>query len=154
MTTDDLPPPVSLDALRACVPGGHIPLWVEHEDGVVPNRLDQKTKHLLALADSLFVLATLGEISGDLRESDQRAAGVVKRSDDGVDPESLAVLADPPPFIFYSAYGCGCLELSPRLPGGNVVLGVKNGKDPADHFRFRIAEDSCRPTIPGADAAV
>ena len=118
------------------------------------NRLDEETKQLLTSADALLGLAALGEIAGDLRESDQRAAGVMHRSDDGVGPESLAVLADPPPFIFYSAFGSGCFELSRRPLGRNVVLGVKNRKDPPDHFLFRIAEDPRRPTIPGANAAV
>src|SRR5207249_11805718 len=105
-------------------------------------------------ADAVLCLASLGESAGDLGESDQSAAVVMHRSDDGVGPESLAVLADPPPFIFYSACVSGCFELSRWLLGRNVVLGVKNRKDPPDHFLFRIAEDPRRPTIPGANAAV
>ena len=46
MLTDDLVTGVALEALRARVPTGHDPLRVEHVDGVIGDRLDQKLEAL------------------------------------------------------------------------------------------------------------
>jgi hypothetical protein len=51
---DDLLGPVALDPLRSGVPGGHMSLRVEEEDGIVLHIRDEVLKLLFAGAQSLF----------------------------------------------------------------------------------------------------
>src|SRR5437868_11221929 len=52
---DDLVGTIALDALGARVPACHAPLRIEHEDGVVLHRFDEKPETLLALAQQLLL---------------------------------------------------------------------------------------------------
>jgi len=100
---DDLASLVALDRLRPGVPVGDQALRVEHVDGVVVHALHQEREALLALAKRGVHLAALGDIAGDLGETDDFAVIGIDRVDHHMGPEPRAVLAHAPAFGFETA---------------------------------------------------
>src|SRR5688572_12713240 len=94
---------VSLDALRALVPGRHAALGIEHEYCVVAHALDERTKPRLARAHRFLRFTPLCQVARHLREADEFAGRIPQRGDHDVCPEPRAVLADAPALIFEAA---------------------------------------------------
>ncbi len=76
------------DLLGTGIPGGHVAVRVQHEDGVVAHAFDQRAKAHLVVAQRLFVAAPLGEIARHLGIAHERAVGRVQRGDHHVGPEA------------------------------------------------------------------
>ncbi len=105
---------VAEDLLRARVPGGDTTIRIEHEDGVVAHTFHQRPKARFALPDGFLVAAPLGQVAGDLGKADQLAITVAQRGDDHVRPETCAVLANTPAFVFVAAIAGRAFELACR----------------------------------------
>ena len=60
----------------------------------------------------LLVLALLGQVAGDLGETDVVPAVVVDRADHHARPEAASVLAHSPPLLGEAAVAQGCLEIA------------------------------------------
>src|SRR5207248_7938754 len=126
MLADDVLGRIALDALGAGVPVGHPPFWVEHEDGVIGDSLDEDPEGALGLEQRLLGLALLGHVAGNLGEADQLALLVPYRIDDDARPETRAVLAHAPAFALELAlvarglehlFGHACLAVLVRVEG-------------------------------------
>src|SRR6185312_321889 len=100
VAADDLGRLIADDALGAGVPRRHVPVGVEHEDGVVADAVDEQAQAQLATAQLLLDAAALAQIARDLGAAAQRARGIVQRRDDDARPEARAVLAQAPAFLF------------------------------------------------------
>ena len=94
MPADDLLGRVALDALGARVPARDPALGVEHEDGVVPDALDQQAEALLALAAGVLGVAALGDVAEHQHDADDLARGVADRGGAVVDRPLAAVPGD------------------------------------------------------------
>ena len=57
--SDDIGGRVALGPLCACIPTGHDPLGIEHEDGVVHDGIDQKLKELWVVSWALTILCCI-----------------------------------------------------------------------------------------------
>ncbi len=148
MRADDLFGRVSLDALRAGVPAGHIALRVQHVDGVVGDALDQQTELLLAATQRLFRRLALRQIARDFRVADDGALGRADRVDHHVRPEPCAVLAHAPPLAFEAPFGRGELqgEFRDALPA--FFFGVEFRKVAPDDLLGGIALEARRARVP------
>src|SRR5205823_5475609 len=100
---DDLLGRIALEPLGPSIPGGDHALWVEHEDGVVPNPLDQQAETLFAQAKFLLGLFPIRKVSRDLQEAPNLAGIVPQGGDDDVGPKPCPILADPPGLVLESA---------------------------------------------------
>src|SRR5690242_7045937 len=54
---------VALDQLRSDVPCPNMSLWIEHEDGVVPDAFDQQAKSILARFGRLALFGACTDVS-------------------------------------------------------------------------------------------
>ena len=57
----------------------------------------------------LFGSLAIGEVSRDFRKSDELTILPTQGGDDDIRPEARAIFADPPPFVFESAFCSGYL---------------------------------------------
>jgi hypothetical protein len=136
------------DPVCAGVPGGDESIRVEHEDRVFLDRLYEEAELFLTLADELISLAALGEVAGHLRETDQLRRIRSQGGNDGVAPESAAVLSDAPSLVFDAPFLCGDLELAPRFPVGQIAVTVKPGEVLADDLVRVVAHDPRGAAVP------
>ena len=98
MVPDDIGRRVTLDALRARVPGGHDAVRVELEDRVIHDGVDETAETRFALQQTLARLLALGHVARDLGKPEQHAIVVANGVDDGERPEASSVLANTPAF--------------------------------------------------------
>src|SRR5205807_7445090 len=98
----------------ALAPAGDPPLGVEHEDRVAGN-VDEQPEPLLALAHLILGSLPVGEVPGDLAESDQPAVLTTEDGDDLVGPVAAAVHPHAPAFI---------LETSGRRRHRQLLIGL------------------------------
>src|SRR6185312_10186333 len=151
MAADDLTRQVAVDAFGGRVPGGDPPLAIEHEDGVVLDRINEQAEPLFATPQVFLGAAAQGQVARHLREAQQRAVLRAQGRDDHVGPKARAVLADPP-----------ALVLDPAVPDGQAqqvvglaaltILGRIEDVDPlADHLAALIALDELGAPVPGLD---
>ena len=93
--------------------------------------------HLLALADFqnfFFKRSQFGHVAGDLRVAVRLALIVVEHRGDDVGPESAAVAAGTPAFIFMAALLRGDRQIVIELSGSALFWSVKSRGGFADHF--------------------
>src|SRR5439155_24303828 len=95
-----------------------------------------------------FQLAAMGEIAGDLGETDQAAVAIQHPADDDVGPEAGAVLAHAPALALESAVAGRDLQLHVALAG---VLGRVEAREvPPDDLLGAVSLDPLRASVPGA----
>ena len=154
MTPDDLSRAVALEPFGARVPGRDVAVQVEHEDGVVADAFDDEPESLLALAQRLFGLASLGEISGHLGEPGQLASFVAERRDHHVRPESRSVLPNPPAFVLETPRIRGGAQLELGEPPGDQLARVEDREVLPDDLGGGIALDALGAGVPAQDVPV
>ena len=103
MRADDFIGGVSLDVLRALVPGRHTAIRIEHEYRVIAHALDERAESRFARAHRFFGLAPLRQVARHLGETDEFAGRIPQRGDHDVCPEPRTVLADAPALILETA---------------------------------------------------
>src|SRR5690606_3410786 len=106
------------------------------------------------LVERALRFAPLGDVAGDLRETDQRTVVVVDGVDDDAGPESPAVLANPPAFGLEHAVAFGNFQRPGRQAGGAVLLGIEPGEMLSDDLVGRVALESLCAGIPARDDPV
>src|SRR3954466_12002189 len=146
-------PPAAPLPTRPRVPPPVPPLRVEHEDGVVLDRLHHQAKAFLALAQHFLVAPPLAEIARDLAEAAHFAIGIAQRGDHHVRPEEGPVLAHAPALVLEAAFARGDLELVLRPATVDRLLRVEGGEMAADDLVRLVALDALRAGIPGEDVA-
>src|SRR5215204_262550 len=104
MAADDLEGVEAIYLSCAGVPTRHLPIRIQHENGVVADALDERAQSRFVDAQAFFVLASLGDITRHLRIADELATAVTQRRDHHIRPEPAAVLAYPPAFVFEAAF--------------------------------------------------
>lgn len=154
MLADGLRRQIALDPLRPLVPVGHLTVRVEHVDGVVGDALYQQAKLLLALLEGLLGHLAIGQVTGDLGETEQGAGlAVDDRVDDHVGPEQRPVLAHPPALAFETALAQGSVQCPLRQASGAVLVGVETGKMLAEDLGLLIALEAPGTGVPTGDDA-
>jgi hypothetical protein len=148
--TDDLGRLVAFRLARALVPRRHMPGRVEHEDGVVGDRVDQMMKALLGAPQLLLRLPPLREIPRDLAEAAQLTLLVPQSGDHHVRPEQRAVLAHPPTLVLDATHLAGDRELLLRLSGCHGLGQVELGEVLADDLVRLVALDALSARVPRA----
>src|SRR6185295_19396403 len=149
---DDFLGTVPLDPAGAVIPGLHDAIDVEHEDRVLAHPLDEQAKPLLALPQTVLVLAPLGQVARDFRKSDQLLVGTEERGDDDVRPEARSILPDAPAFVLEASVCRGDLQLMRREVArlGRIELAEVL----ADDLRGAVALDPLGAGVPGENVAV
>ena len=133
------------------VVGGHVGelLQVGVGAGQVLRLLAQRFP---ALAKRFVVRPALAEVAGDLRETDQLAAGRTYRGDDGVRPEARTVLPDAPALVFVPAMPGRELERAPRFLH-RVLRRVEPGEVLPDDLLGGVALRPLGAVVPAPDDA-
>src|SRR5262249_10809989 len=98
---------ISLDTLRALIPGRDHTVRIEMADRVVDHAFDKLAKPRFALQETLLGLAPLGHVTGDFDKAEQGFLFIANGINDGKRPEFRAVLADAPPFAFKTTFPPG-----------------------------------------------
>jgi hypothetical protein len=112
------------------------------------------------LASQGFLRAhAVGEVAGDLGESDESAGLVANRRDRKIRPEARAVFSNAPPFVFDTAVSCRNFQFPSRLPalivfgrkeagevlpqnlGGGITLQASSAFVPAADMTFRVQRE-------------
>src|SRR5690606_23308861 len=151
---DDLLGGIALVDLGAEVPADHVALRVQHENGVVAHAFHQHAEALFALAQQLLLVASLGEVAGDLGETAVQAVVVDQRGDDHARPEPAAILAQAPAFVLEPPQAERFAQLLRRETDVDLLLRVEDLEAAADDLVRRVAlEHLCRG-VPGAHASV
>ena len=96
MLADDLARRIALDALGAVVPSGDDAVRVEHIERIVCHAADQQAELPFAFAQGFLRPALLGDVTGDLGETQEFAIVAAERVDHDGSEEAGAVLAHPP----------------------------------------------------------
>ena len=85
--TDDLRGFVAFDALSAGVPGADQAIGIEHEDRIVPHRVNEQMGPLFTAAQSQFSAPAFAKVACDFPEADQRRSRVPDRRNRYTGPE-------------------------------------------------------------------
>ncbi len=108
---------------------------------------------LMHLFELELGFAALGNVPGDLGETDEVAV-LVDGIDDDAGPEEGAVLADAPAFLLVAALFPGDAQGAERLAVRAVDFGVEAGEMLPNNFVGRIALDPLAAAIPARHYAV
>ena len=111
--------------------------------GQVPDRLHllRLQERLAGLLQLLLRLFALGDVSGDLRVSNDRARIVADRVDDDVRPKARSILAYAPAFILEPSFALGGVEGVLRIAGRAILIGIELREVLADDLVREIALD-------------
>src|SRR6185437_8130329 len=90
---------IAFQALGSGIPGHHVAIRIQHENGVVADSIHQHAVELLAVAESLLRDAALAQVAGHLGEAAQHTGFVAYRRDHHVRPEPAAALPDAPALV-------------------------------------------------------
>jgi hypothetical protein len=100
---------VALDTFRADVPRRDDPEWIQHEDGVLLDTLDEKTKSLLQAKQVFappgaiaFGQSSFSQITRNGGVADTMALTVGQIGNVLVGPKERSVFAQSPAFVFYA----------------------------------------------------
>src|SRR3979411_2252098 len=96
MPPDDFLGDIPLDALGAGIPVGDDAARVEQVNRIIGHALNQRAKSSLAFGQGPLRGVSLGEVSRALGKADKCSGLVMDGIEDRGDPESGAILADPP----------------------------------------------------------
>src|SRR4029077_10747269 len=88
----------------------------------------------MRFSERLFRLPFLGPVASDLGEASEIALLIAQSGDENAGPESRAVLAQPPAFLFIFAFRRGHLELLIGFSLLDFLGRIKAGKVLADDF--------------------
>ncbi len=142
---------VTLEPLGPWVPGCDHPVRVEHIDGVIGYALNQHAKMSLAVGEGPLRGMSLAEVPSDLGKADKGAGLVVDGIKNRGDPESGAVLANPPAFGLEAAHLPRLRERFLRQTGVPVLPGKELREVPADDFVRCVAFHPFGTGIPACD---
>ncbi|MNN03379.1 hypothetical protein D3C81_1160670 [compost metagenome] len=154
MLTDNFFRQIAFDPLCALVPVADPAFGAEHVDRVVGDALHQQAELLLALLEGFFSHFPVGQVAGDLGETEQFAVGINDRIDDHMRPEIGAVLAHPPALAFETSLTDRRIERTLRQTGGAILSGIEAGEMFAENFRFFVALEAFGARVPTGDDAV
>src|SRR6478735_10573836 len=154
MPPDDFLGGVSLDALGAGIPVRYDAARVEQVDRIVGHALNQHAKSTLAFGQGALCGVPLGEVPRDLGKADKCAGLVMDGIEYRGDPESGAVLADPPAFGLEAADLPRLRERFLRQAGVPVLPGEELREVPADDFVRCVAFHPFGAGIPACDDAL
>ncbi len=139
----------AFDPFGAAVPGGHVPLRIQHEDGVVLDGVDQQAKAFFAAPKLLVRLPPRRRVARDLREPDVLTVRAVERGDDDVGPEARAVFANAPTLVLHSPVPQGLGQQASRFPLQAIFGRIKCFDAPPDDLVGQVAFDELGSDVPG-----
>ncbi len=99
----------------------------------------------------LFGPSSLGEIAGDLGETDEGSRLIPDRSDDDVGPEVRPIFSQSRSFLLESPLSRGDFQFVLRVADRDVFGPVKDREMPADDFVGGVALDSLGAPVPARD---
>ncbi len=91
------------------------------------------------MPEGRFGLATLGEIAGNLRISEEFAVLVADRIDDDVRPEGRTILPNSPALRLEFSFGRRSLKRALRQICRTILISIKLREILAEDFRGRIS---------------
>jgi len=104
--------------------------------------------HLLSLAQLFLAIAPLGQVAGDLGETQQISAWFADRGDHHTRPEQAAILAHPPAFGREFAVAQCHFQHSLRHAVAPIAVRVEAREMLADNLLGQVALDAPRAGIP------
>ena len=116
-----------------------MPSRIEHIDRVVGDALDQQAELLLAAAQRLLGLPSLGEIAGDLGEAGQLAGVIADGVDDDMGPEAACRPCAPASLRLRTCLRWRRSAARAGQAGRAVLLGVEAGEVLADDLVRRCS---------------
>ena len=105
------------------------------------------------LDDGFLGTLPLGQVAGHLGVADQHSPLVPDGTQDDVRPEPRAVLAQPPAFLFETAFAGGDLQLQPRFPGAQFPLRIEPLEAVPDDLACRVPFEALRAWVPASHSA-
>ena len=102
----------------------------------------------------LFGEFPVGDVSGDLSEADMTPVVIVNRVDDRIHPESSAILAQAPAFIFEPAFAKCSSKRAPRQIGSNVLAREETREVLTDDLVAGVALEPFGAQIPGSNPTI
>jgi hypothetical protein len=136
------------------VPARHHAVRVEHIEGVVLDSAHQQPELLLAVGEGVLRRTPLGDVAGDLGETDVAAVLVVDGVDHHAGPEAAAVLAQPPALGLVPAGLERGLQGLAGQPGAPVLGCMEQAEVAAHHLTRGVAGDPFCALVPVGDHAV
>ncbi|MNL29660.1 hypothetical protein D3C87_1513500 [compost metagenome] len=153
MPADRLFGGITLDAGSAGIPVGDEAIGIEHVKCIVADAVDKQLEFFLAEPQLRFRFLSLRQVTRHLGETQKVAITVPDRIDDGMSPETGAVLADAPAFAFVMTVGYRGFDGLLRQTVEAVLIGVEAGEMVAEDFGRLITLETLCAGIPAYDMA-